>query len=365
LKAGVVARLLTSAVCCLSALGSSAAGLPVSLQSGSTQSGLSQDGEPDLLRFAPMSGTTLRKTWVTSGTRELERLEVRTGDVTSAPQHLSIVLTGSKRLVVEDRYTRVEDGRPLEFTRNYGQLEAQRTLRTVTIEDEDTIHATETCDIEGRAVLFRWNGAGYARELANVPAADHEELLQGPDVRADALAGLAPDMDLLAFLPTEPVVPGAEWPVSFEAFRAVLRPGGMLACTTEPPEGEGERELAEAVWASLAGEVTARYEGRGDGAQGPTGRVTFWGTFGGSGEKRIATTGMTGRRMQSRMQVEGELVWDLARHRARSLTMTRTGSVTTTDDIHVSDEGFDRAFERELLFREKSSLEVVFEAVER
>jgi hypothetical protein len=343
-KAVVAARLLTLMGGLLPALG---------------QPALAPEADPDLLRLAPPLGVVVRKTWVTSGKRELERLEVRTGEVTSEPQHLSILLTGSKRLVVEDRQVRVEDGRSLEFTREYKELDARRTLQTTTVEEEDTVLATDTCDVEGRTVRFLWNGDGYDRTFTDEPAKGEVESRPVAKPVDGALTGLAADMDLLAFLPTDPVAVGAEWSVAFERFRDVLRPGGRLSCTTEPPEGAGERELSEAVWDSLAGDVVARYAGRDE----QVSRITFRGTFSGSGEKKIAQTGMTGRRMTSRMQVEGELVWDRGHGCARRLTMKRSGTVTTTDDIVIREEGFDRSFERELRFLEESELEVVFEVL--
>lgn len=319
--------------------------------------------EPVHVRFDPPPDTTVRKVFTTSGRRELERLEVRTDEVTSEPEGLSIVVTGSKRLVVVDRYERVAGGRLLDLERTYEVLDAKRKLTTVLKDERETVFATDACDVEGRTVRFRSTPDGYARSYAD--GADATEDRAEPA----ELAGLAADLDLLALLPPGDgaVTNGDEWPVPFEAFRAVLRPGGELACRSEPPEGEGERELADRVWSSLAGEVTARYAGPvaepAPGRDGRAGRVriVFEGAYTGSGRIDVVEVGVTGRRMSTAMRVEGELVWDLALARATSLSMTSTGSATTIDDIRVLEGGVEREFERVLTFREESTLAAAFE----
>ena len=170
-------------------------------------------------------------------------------------------------------------------------------------------------------------------------------------------------MDLLALLPPGPVRPGDSWPVEFEGFRDVLRPAGQLECRSEPPESEGERELAQRLWASLSGEIVARYDGPGprDALDGPSALVTFRGATRGSGELHRGAVGVTDSRLTSEHAVEGRLVWDLARHRARSLSLTSRGRVVAVDDVRVREEGVERAFERELRFREESRLEAHFD----
>lgn len=303
------------------------------------------------LRFEPDLERPVRKVWTSSGRRELERLQVRTDGVTSEPEDLAMVLTGSKRLVVLDRYVRVGGGRPLELVRTYEELDAKRKLATVSAGEEDTVFATDACAIEGRSVRFRWDGGAYERAPDDVRERDEH-------AGTDDLAGLAADLDLLALLPPGPVArvaPGDAWPVRFEAFRDVLRPGGRLACTTEPREGEGQRELAERLWSSLTGEVVARYAGAGEAPD--TARIELEGTYGGEG----ALPGPDAQRMETRMRFEGTVVWDLALGRARSLSLTTAGTVASEEELRVEDDGEARSFRRELRFREESRLSATFE----
>jgi hypothetical protein len=295
---------------------------------------------------------------------------VRTRDVASAPESLSITLTGEKRLVVEDTYGPVAGGRALELVRRYVELHAARRAHTVTGDHAEDLEQVETCAVEGRRVRFAWSPEerGYRASLAD-PAAARAVAAAGPADQgaatggeADALAGLVADMDLLAFLPSAPVAPGDEWAVPFDAFRwAVLRPGGEPACRSEPPRGETEEQLAARLWASLAGEIGARYAGRRERDGARLGAIAFRGRYQGACELGLAEAGLRGRRMAQSTEVEGELLWDLDRGRAHSLAMTSRGSVSTIDDILVDGQGTARPFERELRFAETSTLAVRFE----
>lgn len=322
------------------------------------------------LRFAPQPGTTLVQEWTSAGRRELERLEVRTDDVTSEPSNLSLVITGSKRLVVEDRYEAVRDGRAQTFTRRYETLAAKRKLETTTAEGTETTFGTDSCDIQGRSVRFRWDGSRYERSWFDPDersgrASDAVEASSTRGVAslaaAEELDGLDANGDLAGFLPPRALGADEVWTIDFEAVRSILRPGGRVQCETDPPASRGERELADRVWTSLTGEVTGRVAS----VQGARATIALEGTYRGAGAVDAsvlgASRGLTAQRVETEMRLAGELVWDLEHHHAHALSLSTSGTVVHVDDILVREEGRARAFERALHFREESELSATFE----
>ncbi len=74
----------------------------------------------------------------------------------------------------------------------------------------------ETRELEGKTVLFAWNGEEELCEPKFEDESGYEALLPGLDE----------DTDLRAFPPGKPVAEGGSWTVSPGAFDAIFYPGG-------------------------------------------------------------------------------------------------------------------------------------------
>jgi hypothetical protein len=158
--------------------------------------------------------------------------------------------------------------------------------------------------------------------------------LEAGDVPEELVAGLAPDLDLAAFLPPAGAAPGEPWTVDAKAFSPLGTPGGDLGLALDSEEAPDPAQLA----AHLEGEWTARLAGEEPGGDP---RLSVEGEFGTWAERATdlaevpIVDGAATERTEMRLRCVGTIVWS---RRASVLGSARIESevrttVTTTRDL--------------------------------
>lgn len=220
-------------------------------------------------------------------------------------------------LEVVDRFTAVADGRATRIERRF------ETVETAYEVFEDSGEETME-ELEGETVVFTWNAEDedYDREWGEDSDGDRDEL-----------EPLAADLDLLALLPPDDVEEGDSWEVPASALSGLLLPGidferagesdieGMDDVPVEliaPLREAMEETMLELTFVGLRG---------GDGGELALIELSF------SSEVSIDISDVLAERMADQDEVEadvdaftldlyldleGELLWDLAKGRFSS-----------------------------------------------
>lgn len=266
------------------------------------------------LRFAPVAGQTVAITYEREGNLELTDMafSIDGAEHGGMPQpELSLEIR--ERSVFLDRYEAVADGRVTRLVRGYEELSARR-VESITADDGSESNESEAeSELEGRSVVFRWD----EDEQAYAPAFEDGE------GDADLLEGLRARLDLHELLPDEPVEEGDAWAVPAGALGLVLAPGGDLKLMVEGRSiSEGDDQLAR----SLEGDVRAVFRGarEEDGVEVLV--IELEVEVEASLERELEDEGGE-ERQENEYELAGELLWQSAAGRFRSLELT--GRVTS------------------------------------
>lgn len=277
---------------------------------------------PDAPAFRPREGAVVKRTHTMKGTRELQSLALKVGDDVRPVEGANLHIEQASRIVVKDEYEKCAPGRVTSLARSYLELERSRSERSTDPKGLEKKQDTEeTCDLEGKTVRFTWNAdeGAYGAKFAGDEAGELEEL-----------AGLECDMDYREFLPGEGVEVGAKWERDLADLKVYLkRPGGDLRFHGEKPTRALDERMRAAVWDAMKGKVELQlgpaFEEDGEARQ----KILFRGTDAVDtgvdaegdepGPSRLA--------MRDEQTFEGELVWDLAAGRARSIEWTTKGTL--------------------------------------
>ena len=233
---------------------------------------LPADRAVDELTFDPDAGSTATKTFREETSLSLEELEVELNGQEQPSREIELSVRQERRLVVADEVRQAADGRPLALRRAFREIGGSERVAMVREDAEREDEAPIVSELEGRAVVFTWDGEDSAYEV--------EFVEEDEDADPELLEGLWEDADLRALLPTGAVEVGGSWSVEPEALAPVLRPCGNVHATLSRDDVEGEddpaeplvmlfflcaSEAAEELEGALEGEVEARYEGTEDG----------------------------------------------------------------------------------------------------
>lgn len=191
---------------------------------------------PEEVVYAPAEGLTLVRSFDSRASYALDELlieidgeEVPHGD---APE---LEIVSNEHIVVTDELLGVEGGRPTRLRRTFDELARDVLYKSSGAGDgEDELQEHSVCDLEGAAVLFRWNEDDQAYEV---------EAGEGHSIDQDVLDDLIEDMDLRQLLPGHAVEPGDEWDLDPDAYARLMWPGGFLRFYEE--EGEFDAEAAQ------------------------------------------------------------------------------------------------------------------------
>ena len=174
------------------------------------------------LRFAPAEGTTVTKTFQTSGSFESADVVIEVGGQDEVPE-ISLDAEWTRTITIEDTYESAADGRPTKLTRKFETV-AHRVEGTVDIETEgETVNEQDGSGgesaLEGETVVFVWDAE----------SGEYRKAFDDDEADPDLLDGLTEDMDLRALLPSEDTSQGDRWDVDGDALVSVFLPGGELS----------------------------------------------------------------------------------------------------------------------------------------
>ncbi len=284
-----------------------------------------------LLRFEAPAASRVRKEFELETDMRLESQELRHDGVLvprpegEAPPQARV--ESRERFVFVDEFGALSEGRPTHLVRKFEALEgSKRHTRT----DEFGDHVDERSKssvLAGRVVRFEWRGGELSRSYVG-DAGDEESLV-----------ALEEDTDLRAVLPAGPVEPGVKWPIDVRVAATLLHPGGGLDLAAAEDSSAARAGQAQ-LRANLAGELHATYWGVREREGRKFAVLELRGELRTSSETRddqpdIAIT----QRFELTRQVRGEVLWDLAAHRAHSasveaeLELESTTLQTRKDDL--------------------------------
>jgi len=187
---------------------------------------LAGDWSAERPAFAPKAGVSLTKTLSVQGDLELEEMKLMMGgqDLSEMAGQMEMSMKHETRLVVEDTYLAVEDGRPTRLKRTFEEISSSSHSSGSSMMGEQQNDMSFESDLEGMSVLFTLDDGDYKATFAEGEKGD-EALLEG----------LVEDTDLRGFLPTKEVKEDDTWKVEPSAVKALLVPGGDLKL--RPSEG--------------------------------------------------------------------------------------------------------------------------------
>lgn len=315
----------------------------------------------DRLEFAPEEGSTLTKTFTTTGSFALDDFSMTMNGEEFDPAMMGaevdlddISVEGSFTLVVTDEYIGVSDGQPTELLRTYDSLSAEFEAGTGESGAEDAE------EIEGAVVRFKWNDdeGAYDRVL--------EE--GGEDAEEEDLAMLAEDLDLRALLPSRAVSADATWTVDSDELGALLLPGVDVSAAQERMMEEmGEEipidmsEYVDGMFEEMA--ITCTYAGMRDVDGTEVAVIELASELEGSFdltdilmaaiEEEMGDVGMEmdiAIVIDYAMELEGELLWNAAAGHAHSMQFDAETAVDLVGEMYMDmmGEEMDMTFNAEM-----------------
>jgi hypothetical protein len=216
----------------------------------------------DSLRFAPGEDTTVSMEFNNSMEFFLEdfSMEMMGQDMSELMGDVEASVNMTIEVDFTDTYSKTADGRPLAFTRVFGEGAINGEFTGAAQGDSET-NSFELIDgMDGQTVMFKWDSEEdtYIKSYPEDEEGD-EELLEG----------LAGRVDLAFMLPSGEVSVDDEWKIDATKLSEILVPGGDLNYDT--PDGDRDRssgnedgiddEMVDAMRSLFAGDVTGTYKG--------------------------------------------------------------------------------------------------------
>ena len=271
--------------------------------------------------FAPVEGSVVRREIRSLVELSLETVSIEVdGEEQEIEQQGSLDYSNEELIVVVDTVGEVEDGRMLDFEREFVELTAEQAVRYTSPEGDTEGDSTDPFSpLEGRTILFTWyeDDESYEAEFGD----DGEE----DDV---LLEGLLADLDFLAALPGEGAEEGDEWDLGEEVAGYFLWPGGRLQLLTEDEELEPYLDRGEQHRENLEAEGTATLAELRETDGGPVWVIEF--------ELEAETYDENDDRESSlSFELEGVLLWDADLNLAREWTLEGTMRVETVATFEV------------------------------
>lgn len=304
----------------------------------------------DAPRFAPKEGSSVKRTLTMKGTRDLKSVTMKAGgeEQTSSDAHLHFDI--SSKYVVVDEFTSVADFEVKKLTRTFESLTKNRTETSQEPKSGEEKHREipETCELEGKSVVFTWNAAKEEYDVAFKDGTRDEKLL----------GKLEMDMDYRGFLPKAGAEVGAKWTVDLAEIKgAMFHPSGELPFHGEKEMPALDRRMRDALWESTKGEMKLELQAARDEDGIKVAVITFKGSF----DSDAGTEREEGEKGPAKMHAvdaqtfEGELLWNAAAGRPHALSWRSEGSLRLVVLIGKAKnkEGEEVEIEQTLLFDEE------------
>lgn len=298
------------------------------------------------LEWRPAAGQKLVRSFDLQQTLAMQSMRVELNGVEQISQR-ELTVASTLALRFEDTFGEIADGRPRTFERFHERLHF-----VVDLQGGDSSAAATVPEIEASTTLqlstvrFTWvdEEKGYGR------------LYTGRESAEEFLTRLTPDADLQALLPGKPVAVGDSWDVPAARLVDVLAPVGALSWRFMRG---GDERFSRTALSGIGGPLNELFGGNATGAAKLA--VVAFDTTGGADLARVSLEVDLvlerdqrdwQRRMRSpseliaerdfdsavstyALRAKGELVWDVAQGRARSLTLS--GPAETGTKLAMTD----------------------------
>jgi hypothetical protein len=222
------------------------------------------------------------------------------------PGDLHVAIEDMGRIDVTDEYLSMGKGRPAKLKRTYDKIEETEKQHASSSEGPadagDDHEKKEESALEGKTVFFTWSDESSAF-VASFPK-------DGGD--AELLDDLNEDMDLRFLLPKGKVAADESWDLDAKDFGSVLAPGGDLKLKDKDVEEGADPSLGKEIRKHLEGKAHATWKGVREEDGKKVGIVALAADLQSEGdvESKGEMEGKT--HFKLKLELEGELVWDLA-----------------------------------------------------
>lgn len=296
---------------------------------------------PETISLAVEAGTKVTKTYTSSLELELESFNVVVdGEEMDDGDMPEFSVVDESQIVFVDEYVAVEDGAAIEIVRTFETL-ADSSNQTSTGPDGEPFEEESEgeSELEGKSVRFKWDGD---TEEYDISFAEDDE-----DADASLLDGLMADADFLMLLPGEDIEVGDSWEIEALAVDGMMNPSGDLKIISEDDE-EGDdfdQQFRDNIEGELEGTLVSIEDGVAKIAI--KGEITSNVTKDGAPDD--APDGMDiemSQLFEMTYEAEGELLWDMERGIAKSLTIA--GALTLEITINQSFGGQEAVIEQTL-----------------
>jgi hypothetical protein len=302
------------------------------------------------LVFAPDPSVKVRKTVTQTSTTTLESMQMTINGEPKSTGEIDDTGSSSATYVFTDEYKQVEHGKLLAVLRSVDEANEVRKRAQTTFGPTRHVERELTTELTGKSIAFSFDArlARWARESA------------GERVRAELLAGLEPEFDLIGFLPTDEVAPGESWQVDAPALIGLLCPGGDLVMKSDrDPPTERASELA--MRKALAGKGKATFRALNEEHGVPIATIDFEAELTSTWEvDRDGAMDVAPDHCTQTLRIRGELAWNTARNRAEHAQLEREGTleIRSRHAMTKAEETF--AIETESVFKLTGKDEISF-----
>jgi hypothetical protein len=317
------------------------------------------------LRFAPDEGSTVTKSFESKTTLTLDGLEV-TGTGGASPD-LEMSMSLSQKIVVTDRYVKNRANAPQKLVRSFDELggEQSASMKTQALGDRQTKdHSMRAKSaLEGKKVVFEWDAEKGA----------YKKTFDPPEEEMDVLENVGEDMDLRTILPADEVKEGDEWDIPVRALRSLFAPGGNLGLVPENTDegsmkmGLDSSSMSDMIGDKLEGTAKAKLTKVEVVDDVPCARVHLRldvkskADMTEAGRKKLDGSDLPPGFELDHLDVsfgfvgEGDLVWNLAAGRFRSLDISGQMSIRNDQGIKLEVGGKKRAVDQTMSFSGSST----------
>ena len=220
------------------------------------------------LAFAPAEGSTLTKTFTTKMELTLEDMSMSmNGEPLPVEFDMDMSVNHTQTTVVSDEYAKLREGATAKLLRSFDEMggtTAMSMQMNVMGNAQEMDKSTESLsELEGKKVVFSWDGESSEYKAAYPEDGGDEDLLENLDE----------DMDLRVLLPGKEVAEGEEWSIPVSKLKSILAPGGDLKLEPEEsgedggmgnPMGgmdSGPGDLSDWLGDEIEGTATAKFIG--------------------------------------------------------------------------------------------------------
>jgi hypothetical protein len=331
------------------------------------------------VRFAPADGASVVKTFENKAEFSLDNMgmTMNGSELPSRPD-MDMTITSVQKMVVTDEYLATADGSPTKLKRRFDEIANDMTM-AMQMEimgqssDQDSSVASET-ELEGKTVLFAWDG----------DAKEFKKSFDPPQEDAELLEGLTEDMDFRVLLPKGEVNEGDEWEIDVKSLVSVLAPGGDMKLV---PKESGDDAMGMGMapgmggsmndWLDeIEGEAKAKFAGMREVGDAKLAVISF--TLDVQSAKDmtdVVTEAMKNAKLppgagditvdhmdiEVKLEGEGELLWDLATGHAVAFEMSGPAHMAMDMAMKMSAQGQNLSIEQNMEFSGTTSMTVKFE----